>query len=75
MANDYLRVGIDLLIDRYDFLSLFLAAGGWYILIRVGWVENVSQLKKTISLKWVKFLDEILRAYFGRQGCKVSESV
>ena len=51
MANDYLRVGIDLLIDRYDFFRLVFAAGGWYILIRVGWVENVSQLKKNDKLE------------------------
>ena len=51
MANDYLRVGIDLLIDRYDFFRLVFAAGGWYMFIRVGWVENVSQLIKNDKLE------------------------
>ena len=38
MANDYLRVGIDLLIDRYDFLGLFLLqVDGIYLLELVGW--------------------------------------
>ena len=43
MANDYLRVGIDLLIDRYDFLGLFLLqVDGICLLELVGWKMSAN---------------------------------
>ena len=51
MTNDYLWFGIDLLIGRYVFFRLVFAAGGWYMFIRVVWVENVSQVIKNDKLE------------------------
>ena len=43
MANDYLRFGIDLLIDRYDFLGLFLLqVDGICLLELVGWKMSAN---------------------------------